>query len=286
MNNKTVVVTGANSGIGLATSIELARQGATVVMACRSAERGEKALAEARRQSQSDKLELMQCDLGSLDSIRQFAAAFRARHSTLDVLINNAGVICLKRETTRDGFEMQLGVNHLGHFLLTHLLREALERAPQGRIVNLSSGAHKIGSIHWEDPFLTRSYNVWRSYSQSKLANILFTKGLAQRLRGTSVTANCVHPGAVGTSLGVDRQTGFGGAIMGFLKLFFLTPAQGAETSVYLATSPELTHVSGEYFYRKKIASVAKQASDLALAERLWVWSEEQVGLSGARLSA
>ncbi|WNG55547.1 SDR family oxidoreductase [Archangium gephyra] len=280
MKEKTVVVTGANSGVGLATATELARRGATVVMACRSAARGEQALKEARQRSGSDKLELMLCDLGSLESIRNFARELQGRHPVLDVLVNNAGVITVKRETTRDGFESQLGVNHLGHFLLTNLLLEPLRRAPQGRILNVSSGAHKIGSIHWEDPHLTRSFGTWRAYSQSKLANILFTKALAERLQGTAVTANCLHPGAVGTSLGVDRQTGFGKPIMAFLGLFFLTPEQGAETSVYLAASDEVASVSGEYFYRKKRAPVSKKAQDRELAERLWSWSEKQVGWS------
>ena len=278
MNGKTVVVTRANSGVGLATATELARRGATVVMACRDAGRGEQALKEALQRSGSDTLELMLCDLGSLESVRNFAREFQSRHPTLDVLINNAGVITVKRETTRDGFESQLGVNHLGHFLLTNLLLEPLRRAPQGRIINVSSGAHKTGSIHWEDPHLTRSFGVWKAYSQSKLANILFTRALAERLRGTPVTANSLHPGAVGTSLGVDRQTGFGKPIMAFLGLFFLTPEQGAETSVYLATSDEVTSVSGEYFYKKKRAPVSKKAGDRELAERLWSWSEKEVG--------
>jgi NAD(P)-dependent dehydrogenase (short-subunit alcohol dehydrogenase family) len=278
MNEKTVVVTGANSGVGLATATELARRGATVVMVCRSPERGEHALKEARQRSGSEKLELMRYDLASLESIRTFARELQARHSVLDVLINNAGVITTKRETTRDGFESQLGVNHLGHFLLTNLLLEQLRRAPQGRIINVSSGAHKTGAIHWEDPHLTQSFGVWKAYSQSKLANILFTKALAERLRGTAITANSLHPGAVGTSLGVDRQTGFGKPIMKFLGLFFLTPEKGAETSVYLAASDEVTSVSGEYFYKKKRAPVSKRAQDRELAERLWTWSEQQVG--------
>ncbi|MBM7112448.1 SDR family oxidoreductase [Archangium primigenium] len=278
MTEQTVIVTGANSGVGLATVVELARRGATVIMACRSPERGEAALREARERAGSEKIELMRLDLASLDSIRAFASDFRARHSRLDVLINNAGVVTLKRQTTRDGFELQLGTNHLGHFLLTLLLLEPLRRAPQGRVVNLSSGAHQVGDIHWEDPHLTRRYRVWTAYGQSKLANILFTRALARRLRGTSVTVNALHPGAVATRLGQDRQTGFGKTVLRLLKPFFLTPEQGAETSVYLATSPEVAHVSGEYFYRLKPAPTSARARDEALAERLWTWSEQQVG--------
>jgi len=278
MNDKTVIVTGANSGVGLATVVELARQGATVVMACRSPERGEQALREAIERSGSARIELMLCDLGSLDSIRAFASAFQARYPRLDVLINNAGVISLKRETTRDGFELQLGTNHLGHFLLTLLLLEPLRAAPQGRVVNVSSNAHRVGSIRWEDPHFTKGYSVWRVYAQSKLANILFTKGLAYRLRGSAITVNCIHPGAVATRLGVDRKTGFGKTVMRLLKPFFLTPEQGAETSVYLATSDAVAGVSGEYFHRRAPARVSRLAEDREQIDRLWFWSEKQVG--------
>ncbi len=278
MKNKTVIVTGANSGVGLATAVELARQGARVVMACRSPERGQEALQLARARSGSDQLELMLCDLGSLESVRAFASAVLARHPVLDVLVNNAGVVTRKRETTRDGFESQLGVNHLGHFLLTLRLLEGLGRAPQGRVVTVSSGAHRVGRIHWEDPFFTRGYSLWRAYAQSKLANVLFTRALASRLRGTSMTANCLHPGAVGTQLGVDRDTGFGRGLLKLLSYVFITPEQGADTSVYLATSDAVAGVSGEYFYRRAPAPVSSLALDRELAERLWFWSEKQVG--------
>ncbi|OCT16237.1 short-chain dehydrogenase [Paenibacillus pectinilyticus] len=279
MQNQTVLVTGANSGMGLATTVALAKEGAHVVMLCRSRERGEQALVEARHQSSSERIELMLCDLASLASIRAFAAAFLAKHNVLDVLVNNAGVVTLKRRTTADGFESMMGVNHLGHFLLTQLLLDAVIRAPQGRIVNVSSGAHKIGRIDWANPHLQRGFRVWNGYAQSKLANILFTRELAKRLAGTSATANSLHPGAVGTNIGVDRDTGFGKAVLAMVRPFFLTPAQGADTAVYLATSPDVRTVSGEYYYRRKIAPVSARAKDEALARQLWAWSEEQVGL-------
>ncbi len=167
MQNKTVLVTGANSGMGLATTVALAKLGANVIMLCRSRQRGEQALAEARRQSGSELIELMLCDLASLASIRAFAAAFLVRHDVLDVLVNNAGVVTVKRQTTADGFEAMMGVNHLGHFLLTQLLLDAIIRAPQGRIVNVSSGAHKIGRIDWANPHLQRGFRVWNGYAQS-----------------------------------------------------------------------------------------------------------------------
>ncbi|MGF7046745.1 NAD(P)-dependent dehydrogenase (short-subunit alcohol dehydrogenase family) [Paenibacillus sp. DS2015] len=279
MNDAIVVVTGANSGMGLATTVELARRGAHVIMVCRSAERGERAKEEAIRRSGSKQIELMLCDLGDLESIRQFVVEFEAKYSVLDVIINNAGVVSLKRQLTVDGFEMHLGTNHLGHFLLTNLLLGALQAAKQGRVVNVSSGAYKVGKIHFEDPSLERGYNVAKGYAQSKLANILFTKQLAVRLKGTNVTVNCLHPGAVGTSLGVDRKTGFGKSIYALLNPFFLTPEQGAETGIYLATAPEVSQVSGEYYYKKQIQQLKPHAINMQEAEKLWIWSEQQVGL-------
>ncbi|MBP2000713.1 NAD(P)-dependent dehydrogenase (short-subunit alcohol dehydrogenase family) [Paenibacillus shirakamiensis] len=279
MKNKLVIVTGANSGMGLATTVELARQGATVIMACRNKERGEKALAEAKSRSGSSRIELMLLDLGSLRSIRAFAEAFTAKYEALDVLVNNAGVVSLKRQLTEDGFEVMLGVNHLGHFLLTRLLLDTLLRAEQGRVVNVSSGAYKIGAIHYEDPTLSKRYFVAKGYARSKLANILFTKELARRTKGTSLTVNCLHPGAVATNIGVDRGTGFGKTIVGMLRPFFLTAEQGAETAIYLATSPEVKNISGEYFYKKKPQALQSKATDPQAALKFWGWSEQEVGL-------
>ncbi|WP_062833178.1 SDR family oxidoreductase [Paenibacillus amylolyticus] len=281
MSNQTAIVTGANSGMGLATTIELARQGYHVIMACRSEKRGQEALQEAVRQSGSSAIELMLCDLGSLESIRQFARTFRERHDRLDVLVNNAGVVMVKRKETSDGFEQSIGINHLGHFLLTLLLIEPLKAAKQGRVVNVSSGAYKAGKIHFEDPHLHKGYNPIKSYAQSKLANVLFTRALAGKMSGTSVTVNCLHPGAVGTSIGVDRNTGFGTRIMAFVgKLpFFLSPEEGARTAVYLATSPEVVGITGRYYYQQKEQQLKAHAVDDASAERFWTWSEEQVGL-------
>lgn len=281
MEQKTVVVTGANSGMGLATTVELAKQGAHVIMVCRSESRGQTALQEAIRRSGSEAIELMLCDLGDLASIRRFAEAFKARYPVLDVLVNNAGVVMLKRQLTRDGFEMDIGVNHLGHFLLTNLLLDRLTAAEQGRIVVVASGAYKAGSIHFDDPFLSRSFNPIKAYAQSKLANILFTVELAERLKDTRITVNCVHPGAVATQIGVNRDTGFGKRVLAALKPMFLTPEQGADTAIYLAASPEVAGVSGKYFYRKKQQTLKSKAADRESAKRLWAWSEQMVGLDG-----
>ncbi|WP_054957538.1 SDR family oxidoreductase [Paenibacillus dakarensis] len=280
MSGKIVIVTGANSGMGLASSIELARLGANVIMVCRNQARGEAALEQARKESGNPDIELMTCDLGSLAGIRSFGAAFKEKYDRLDVLLNNAGVITLKRETTSDGFEAMMGVNHLGHFLLTHELLELLLRSRQGRIVNVSSGAHKVGRIHFEDPWLTKRFNVAKGYAQSKLANVLFTKELARRLKNSSVTVNSLHPGAVSTSLGVDRKSGFGKMAYKLLNPFFQTPLEGAGTAIYLAASADAESMTGQYFIKCKPAKVSAQANDPQLAERLWVWSEGQVGIS------
>lgn len=281
MKSKTAIVTGANSGMGLATTIELALQGYHVIMACRSEERGRKALNEAIAATGSKQIELMPLDLGSMNSIRRFAEQFQSVHEKLDVLINNAGVVSLKREETSDGFEMAIGVNHLGHYLLTRLLLPSLLHATEGRVVNVASGAYKFGKIHQEDPHLTKGFNVVKSYGQSKLANVLFTRELAYRLEGTGITVNALHPGAVGTSIGVNRNTGFGTKIMAFLAKtpLFLSPEEGARTAISLAIRPEVKGVTGEYFYEEKIQELKPHAMDEATSQFLWNWSAEQTGL-------
>lgn len=205
---KLMVVTGANSGMGLASTIALAKQGADVVMVCRNERRGQEALAEAVRQSGSDRIQLMLCDLGRLDSIREFAKAFRERYSKLDVLLNNAGVVMLTRQETADGFEMDMGVNHLGHFLLTNLLLEPLLAAKQGRVVTVASGAYKAGKIHFDDPFLTRGFNPAKAYGQSKLANILFTKELALQEKTAAARGQSRKHGGCQTLMGLELQPG------------------------------------------------------------------------------
>ncbi|MDP5272544.1 SDR family oxidoreductase [Chengkuizengella axinellae] len=279
MNGKIVLITGANAGMGLATTIEIAKKGATVIMMCRNKQRGEEALKTAIEQSGSTNIKMMICDLGSLESIHSFINQFKEKYNHLDILINNAGVMTLKREVTRDGFEMQLGVNHLGHFLLTNLLIALLKNAEEARIINVSSGAHKVGKIHFQDPFLTKRFGLMKGYAQSKLANILFTKELSRKLKNTNITVNALHPGAVATSIGVNRKTGFGKSFMKLMKLFFLSPEEGASTAIYLATNDEVRHITGEYFYKKKISLVSKAALDGDLSKRLWTWSEQQVSI-------
>ncbi|RSK26131.1 SDR family oxidoreductase [Bacillus sp. HMF5848] len=277
--NNVIIVTGANSGMGKATAIQMAKTGATVIMACRNKDRGEAALKDVRNQSGNSSVELMLCDLGSLESIRSFCESFKEKYNRLDVLINNAGVILPGRHETKDGFELQFGVNHLGHFLLTNLLLESLIKSAPSRIINVSSGAHKVGKIHFEDINLTTNYSLWRAYAQSKLANILFTYELSERLAGTGVTVNCLHPGAVATNMGVNRKTGFGTLITRMLRPFFQTAEQGAETALYLATSSDVEDITGCYFYKNRAINSSKASNDKEIAKQLWTLSEKLVGL-------
>ncbi|OPZ93512.1 MAG: Cyclopentanol dehydrogenase [Firmicutes bacterium ADurb.Bin419] len=277
--NNVVIVTGANSGMGKATSAGLAKTGATVVMLCRNKSKGEKAVHEVRDLSGNNSVELMLCDLGSRKSIEGFCTEFKKKYQRLDVLVNNAGVILLDRQQTFDGYELQFGVNHLGHFLLTNWLLDLMLTSAPARIINVSSGAHKSGKIHFDDVNLKKNYNVWRAYAQSKLANVLFTYELSERLKGTKVTANCLHPGAVATAMGIDRNTGFGTFITSMLKPFFQTSEEGAQTAIYLATSHDVEGVTGKYFYRKRPIPSSKTSYDKDLARKLWKLSERMTGL-------
>lgn len=207
IDGKVVIVTGANSGIGKETAIDLARRGGKIYIACRDMKRGEDALKEIKERSESQNVYLLQLDLSSMESIRQFSKKFHELEAQLHVLINNAGVMAIPRATTKDGFEMQIGTNHMGHFLLTNLLLDLLKQSAPSRVVVVSSLFHWYGRINREDLNSEKSYWRWIAYGQSKLANILFTRELARRLEGSGVTANAVHPGAVRTELMRDIGT-------------------------------------------------------------------------------
>ncbi len=274
MEGKVAIVTGANSGMGLATAAALSDAGAKVIMLCRNEERGKEALAKLKEKEERQ-LELILCDLGDYDSIRGFARTVKAKYKKIDILVNNAGFISLDRQETREGLERQFGINHIGHFLLTMLL---LKNMGEGsRIVNVASGAHKVGRIHFEDINLKKHYNVITAYSQSKLANVLFTRELARRVAKRGITVNCCHPGAVATNIGIDRDTGFGKTVTGLLKPFFQTPEEGARTAIFLAMDDSVKNVSGEYFYRCRIAKSSKRSKDMRLARKLFVLSKKLV---------
>ena len=202
LDGKTVIITGANSGIGLETAVDMAKRNARVILGCRSVERGERAAVEVRKRSGNDNVVFVQLDLASLDSVRKFAAKILEEEPRVDILINNAGVMMIqKRQLTKDGFEMQFGTNHLGHFLLTNLLLDRIKEAPSARIVNVSSIAYRFGTMNIDNLNSERSYSPIGAYGQAKLANILFTRGLAKCLRGTNVTTNALHPGGIRTGL-------------------------------------------------------------------------------------
>lgn len=273
MAGKVCLVTGANSGLGRATAAELARLGATVVMVCRNAGRAEPVRQAIRRETGNNDIDLLIADLSSQQSIRELAATFRQRYDRLHVLVNNAGAIFLHRETTVDGLEATFALNHLGYFLLTNLLLDRLLASAPARIVSVSSGAHSTGRIDFADLQAERRYFVWRAYSQSKLANILFTAELARRLEGTGVTANCLHPGFVRSSIAAD--TALGRFAFGLLKPFSTPAEKAAKTPVYLATSPEVEGVTGKYFANQRPVRPSQLSMDPELARRLWQVSAE-----------
>jgi NAD(P)-dependent dehydrogenase (short-subunit alcohol dehydrogenase family) len=278
MTGKTVVITGGNSGIGLATAVALARAGADTVITARDKGRGEAAVADISRRSGSDRVGVVVFDLAGAASIRAGAAALLQRCDRIDVLVNNAGLVLTDRRETEDGFEATFGVNHLGPFLLTQLLLERITASAPARIVNVASTAHKgaRGGLDFDDLQSTRAYRGMQVYSRSKLANIYFTSELARRLEGTGVTVNCLHPGTVATGYGRDGDaSGFLSFGLKVIKPFILSPERGAQTSVYLASSPDVAGVTGKYFVKCRPRTPSRAAQDPEAAKRLWERSEE-----------
>jgi len=271
------MVTGANSGIGKVTALELARMGATVIMVCRNRERSLPVAETIRQATGNPAVELMIADMASQQSIRDLARDFRQKYDRLHVLVNNAGLIIVNREVTVDGLEATFAVNHLGYFLLTNLLLDVLKASAPARVVSVSSGAHAMSTIAFDDLMGERKYSMWRAYGQSKLANVLFTAELARRLEGTGVTANCLHPGFVGSNFATGSR--LGKTVMKLIRPFALTPEKGAETSIYLATSPEVQETTGRYFHKKRPVKSSQESTDPAVAGRLWQVSAELTGL-------
>jgi retinol dehydrogenase-12 len=283
MSGKTCLVTGATSGIGKETALRLTTLGATVIIVGRDAARGETAAEEIRRRVPDAQVQTMAADLSSMTQVRRVAVVVGAAPHRLDVLINNAGVIMTRRQLTAEGAEVTFATNHLGPFLLTNLLRGLLERSAPARVVTVSSAAHKqIRTIPWEDLRNGAKARPGEAYPLSKLLNILFTLELARRLTGTGVTANCLHPGFVHTALG-RNVTGVLGAAVRLAMRFRPGPAAGAETSVYLASSPDVATVTGGYFVKRKPARPSNLARDARAAARLWTLSEELADLDPDR---
>lgn len=278
MKDKIVLITGATAGIGKETAREIAAKGARVVIIGRSAAKTEAVAEELKKASGNEKIDALVADLSLMSEIRRVAEEFKTKYARLDVLVNNAGAIFDRRETTADGLEKTFALNHISYFLLTNLLLETLKKSAPARIVSVSSMAHSFGKIDFENLQSEKSFSKMSSYSASKLMNVLFTYELARRLAGTNVTANCLHPGAVASDFG-DNLTGIIGWITQITKkIAFISPAKGAETSIYLATSPEVENVSGKYFDKKKAVESSAASRDENLQKRLWETSEQIVG--------
>ena len=280
MSGRVCMVTGADSGIGKATCLRLANMGARVVMVSRDRDTGEAAKLEIMEETDSDSVELMTADLSSQQSIRQLAADFRQGHDQLHVLINNAGVLLKKRTVTEDGVETTLAVNHLAPFLLTNLLLDVLKTSAPSRIVNVACEGHRRARIDFDNLQLEGNYSAVKAYNQSKLASVMFTYELARRLEGTGVTVNCLYPGVVATNL-FRESPAFYRFLFRLFRPLLLSPEKGAETSIYLALSPEVEMVSGKYFIRKAPAGSSELSCDEILAGRLWNVSADLTRFSG-----
>ena len=285
MNDKLCIVTGATAGIGYETALGLARQGAQVVLTGRDASRGKAALANIRAVVPGANVDFLSADFASLAAVRQLARTLIERYKQIDVLINNAGGFHSKRTLTVDGYETTMAVNHLAPFLLTNLLLGKLTAAAiatgEARIVTVASVAHKKHGANLDDLQSEKHYGMWSAYANSKLANILFTRELAQRLAGTNVTANCLHPGLVASNIGNAARHKPLQLVWKLASPFLLSSAAGAKTSLYLATSPEVAGVTGKYFDKCQAVDPSPAAQDMVAAQKLWDESARLVGLNG-----
>ena len=280
MNGKICLVTGATNGIGKATAQALAQMGATVVIVGRDAQKAAQVTEEVRAASDNQNVEWLLADLSSQQDIRRLATEFKSKYSQLHVLLNNAGGTFVKRQLSVDGIEMTFALNHLAYFLLTNLLLDTIKASAPARIINVSSGAHSGGKIEFDNLQGERSYSGMGPYGNSKLANILFTTELARRLEGTGVTVNALHPGLVSTGFGKNNPGFFTKIIRVVVPLIARSPEKGAATSIYLASSPEVQSITGKYFVDCKVTRPAPQATDSAVARKLWDVSAEMVHLA------
>lgn len=276
LSGKTIVITGGTSGIGRITAEKLSAFGATVIITSRDASRGRAVADQIIHATDNSNVHMIQCDLADLSSVRRFAEALLTRFPAIHVLINNAGTWEMTRKTSVDGYELNMATNHLGPFLLTNLLLDCLKKSAPSRIITVASSAHKSAHLNFKDLHLEKSFGWFRGYSQSKLMNVLFTRSLDARLTGTEVTANCLHPGLVRTSI-FKNMNSFNRFFMSFIAT---SPEKGAETSVYLATSDEVANISGKYFSDKKVISSSPESCNMEVAEKLWGISEQLAGLT------
>lgn len=278
MHDKVCMITGATSGIGLVTAQALARKGATVIVVARNPERGAATVSRIQRETGNHTVECMIADLSVQAQVRQLATEVQGRFARLDLLINNAGALFGQRQVSVEGVEMTFALNHLAYFLLTNLLLDRLQASASARIINVSSEAHRRARLDFADVQGRHHYRGWRAYAQSKLANILFTYELARRLEGTAVVTNVLHPGFVATNFGRNNRS-ITAALWRILQLAAISPEQGAETIIYLASSAEVKDVTGKYFVKQKAVRSSEASYDRAAAERLWQVSAELTGL-------
>ena len=276
---QNVVVTGGTGGLGKATAMGLASLGARVGIVGRDRARAEAAAEELRRGSGNDGIDVFEADLSAQAAVRRLAAEIQERYPRLDVLVNNVGGFWAHRHDTADGLELTFALNHLASFLLTHLLVDRMIAQGRARIVTVTSSAEALGRIDFDDLQGTGRYSGQRAYNQSKLANVLFTHELARRLGGTEVTANAVHPGVTRTSFGAEDQMRLYAATSGVARPFMRSPERGADTIVYMASSPEVEGVTGGYFHDRRPKRSSRASHDRATAERLWRVSAELVGV-------
>ncbi len=281
MQDKLCLVTGATAGIGKATCVGLAKLGAKVIVHARNPVKGEKAVKEIKEASGNSKVYLLCADFLSLREVRQMVRDFYIQFDKLDVLVNNAAAVYIEYGETQDGFERQWGINHLAPFLLSNLLLPALKKAPSARIVNVSSEAYeRCKKINFEDLGYKQRYSSYSAYAQSKLANILFTYELTDRLVDSKITANALHPGRIASNIGVKNNNGWMSVAWKIVKPFLGSLEKGAQTSIYLASSPEMEGKSGGYYIKFKQIESSPISHDKALAQKLWEVSAEQVKLN------
>ncbi|HSV89034.1 MAG TPA: SDR family oxidoreductase [Bacteroidales bacterium] len=274
-SGKIGVITGATSGIGAQAALSMAQSGFHLVLPVRNIDKGEAVKIAIKQVAREAQVDLMHCDLSSMESIREFSKKFNDKYHRLDVLINNAGVWESVRKTSADGIELTFAVNHLAPFLMTNLLIDKLKKSAPASIITVSSDAHKMGRMNFNDLEGKTNWSTLASYAQSKLANVLFTRKLAQNLEGSGVVANCLHPGFVATQL-FERFPAF---LVKALSLFMINPRKGAETIVYLATNPDIQNLNGQYFYKKKARKISVGAQNPDDAEKLWSISKVYAGI-------
>jgi NAD(P)-dependent dehydrogenase (short-subunit alcohol dehydrogenase family) len=273
LKDKIVLITGATSGIGKVAAVALAKEGATLVLTSRDRAKGDSVKKEIIKLSGNKKIDVMPCDLSSFKSVSNFCIKYKSKYDRLDVLINNAGIFEPKRVLSKDGVELTFATNHLGPFLLTNLLLELVKQSTPSRIINTSSGLHKRETLPFNDLEGKQNYNGMRAYGRSKLANVMFTTYLADHLKGTGVSVNSFSPGL--TYTGLFRKSG--AFTKGLMRLIAKNPEKGAQTLIYLASSDDVTAISGKLFSKNNVVSMSKEASNLEIAKKLWQVSQKYV---------